>query len=424
MLKEVLFIFTLNDLFAYLINITGVVLIVCFVIEFLQQGEMSNLYTVHAIGNRMKYGFVYWELFMNYLKNRLWRSIFFIVAAVWVVGCEQQQEQENRLVARPVKLYTLGNESPQVIYKYSGRVTAENQATLAFEVPGKVTDISVKEGDLVNNGDVLAQLDPRDYQVQFERAKIERDAAKKDYERYKMALKSNAVTPQAFDQAERSMEVAQSAFKLAKKALEDTTLRAPFSGRVVFKDVEPFDTVHAKQPVIQLHSDSEVEMVVDVPEVDWAQGGKVSSAEEINLSEQLFVTVSAFPNQRFPGAITEFSGIADPITRTYKVTVGFSVPEHIGIGSGMTGHVIYQPKPKNSSDIYVPIDAVVGSSDNKASVWLYDEQNRVVSKKFIQLGVITSDRVLVKSGVSKGDRIAVSGVHSLFDGYPVYPLED
>lgn len=361
---------------------------------------------------------------MNYLTYRLCVSTFLIVATLWMVGCEQQQVQENVLVARPVKLYTVGSESPQITYKYSGRVIAENQATLAFEVPGKVTDISVKEGDLVEKGDVLAQLDPRDYQAQFERAKIERDAAKKDYERYKVALKSNAVTPQAFDQAERNMEVAQSAFKLAKKALDDTTLRAPFSGRVVYKDVEPFDTVHAKQSVIQLHSDLEVEMVVDVPEVDWAQGGRVSSAEEINLSEQLFVTVSAFPNERFPGAITEFSGVADPITRTYKVTVGFSVPDHITIGSGMTGHVVYQPKPENNSDIYVPIDAVVGHSDNKAFVWLYDEQNRVVTKKFIRLGTVTSDRALVESGVLKGDRIAVSGVHSLFDGYSVYPLED
>lgn len=361
---------------------------------------------------------------MNHLKNRLWRSTFLIVAILWIVGCEQQQVQETELVARPIKLYTLGNDSPQVTYKYSGRVTAENQATLAFEVPGKVTDISVKEGDLVIKNDVLAQLDSRDYQAQFERAKIERDAAKKDYLRYKAALKSNAVTPQAFDQAERNMEVAQSAFKVAKKALEDTTLRAPFSGRVVFKDVEPFDTVHAKQPVIQLHSDSDVEMVVDVPEVDWAQGGRVNSAEEINLSDQLFVTVSAFPNKRFPGVITEFSGVADPITRTYKVTVGFSVPDHIAIGSGMTGHVVYLPKPESASDIYVPIDAVVGYSDNKAFVWLYDEQNRVVTKKFIQLGTVTSDRVLVESGVLKGDRIAVSGVHNLFDGYSVYPLED
>ncbi|MBD0786119.1 efflux RND transporter periplasmic adaptor subunit [Vibrio sp. Y2-5] len=361
---------------------------------------------------------------MNDLCQRLRWTVLVLSTAFIMAGCDQQQPHESEQVSRPVKLYTLGGDAPQILYKYPGSVTAVNKSTLAFEVPGKVTDIKVKEGDLVVAGQVLAQLDPRDYQAQFESAKIEKDASHKDYERYKKALESNAVTPQAFDQAKRNMEVAQAAFKQAKKALEDTSLQAPFSGRIARKDIEKFDTVYAKQPVIQLHSDSALEMVVDVPEVDWVQGGRVASAKDINLSEQLFVTVSALPNERFPGVISEFSSVADPITRTYKVTVEFNVPQNISLGSGMSGHVLYQPKSTENANIYVPIEAIVGNSDNKAFVWLYDADKGVVTKQTIELGNITAKKVLVKSGLKKGDRIAVSGVHSLFDGYSVYPLED
>lgn len=363
---------------------------------------------------------------MNCVKRHLKMGAVVLSATLFLGGCEQKQPEKSAPVSRPVKLYTVGVDSSQVAFKYPGSVAAVNQSTLAFEVPGKIVDITVKGGDLVQSGQILARLDPRDYQTRLERARIERDAALKDYERYKKALKANAVTPQAFDQAKSLMEVTQSEFKQAQKALDDATLRAPFSGRVVRKEVDKFDTVHAKQPVLQLHSDSALQMVVDVPEADWAQGERVNSARELKLSDQLFVIVSALPNKRFDGEITEFSGAADPITRTYKVTVSFSVPQNSTVGSGMTGHVLYQPKSNSNEQlgVSIPVDAIVGNVDNSAFVWIYDAQKGVVTKKPIKLGIVTSSYAVVDSGLKKGDRIAISGVHSLFEGYPVYPLED
>jgi len=349
-----------------------------------------------------------------------------LMLAATLLGCDQKQPEESTPVSRPVKIYTVGGDSVQSSSRYPGSVSAALESTLAFEVPGKITSLNIKEGQTVSAGQVLANLDARDYQSQLDSAQSNRDAALADFERYKKALKANAVTPQAFDEAKRNLEVAQSEFRRAKKAVDDTTLTAPFAGRVVSINIDQFDTVHAKQPVLQLHSDSAFEMVVDVPEADWAQGKKVSSASEIDLKDQLFVTVSAAPNEKFPGVITEFSGAADAITRTYKVTVAFSVPEDSIVGSGMTGHVLYEPLESSSGNngLQVPADAIVGDVDNQSFVWLYNAEEGIVTKQPVILGSVSSNWVQIDSGLAKGDQIAVSGVHSMFDGFLVHPLED
>ncbi|MFY8282556.1 efflux RND transporter periplasmic adaptor subunit [Pseudoalteromonas sp. SSMSWG5] len=349
-----------------------------------------------------------------------------LMLASTLLGCDQKQPEENTPVSRPVKIYTVGGDSVQNSSRYPGSVSAALESTLAFEVPGKITSLKIKEGQTVSAGQVLANLDARDYQSQLDSTQSNRDAALADFERYKKALKANAVTPQAFDEAKRNLEVAQSEFRRAKKAVDDTTLTAPFAGRVVSINIDQFDTVHAKQPVLQLHSDSAFEMIVDVPEADWAQGKKVSSASEIDLKDQLFVTVSAAPNEKFPGVITEFSGAADAITRTYKVTVAFSVSEDSIVGSGMTGHVLYEPLESSSGNrgLQVPVDAIVGDVDNQSFVWLYNADKGIVTKQPVILGSVSSNWVQIESGLARGDQIAVSGVHSMFDGFLVHPLED
>lgn len=345
-------------------------------------------------------------------------------AVLLLVGCEQSQIDTKETVSRPVKLLQVEQTPSTSTYRYPGSVSSVKEAVLAFEVPGKVIKLHVKEGDFVKQDTVLAEIDDRDYQAQLDSAKSDLIVAKSDFQRYEKALKADAVTPQAFQQAKRNLEVAQAAFNQADKALTETKLIAPFAGRVVTREIDLFATVHAKQPIMQLHSESAYEMVVSVPESDWAQGERVNSAADIKLDNQLFVTLTAFPDKRFEGKITEFSGQADAATRTYKVKVAFSVPDKTPISSGMTGHAIYLSSNESTNILSIPLDAIVGNSDNSAFVWLYDPINGQVTKKSITIGNITEQTVNVLSGLKVGDVIAVSGVHSLYEGYPVYPMKD
>lgn len=361
---------------------------------------------------------------MKNLHNLLKVNLLLFGAISLLVGCGQSEPESTEQVSRPIKLFTVGQMKNGLVYRYPGSVSSIKETVLAFEVPGKITQLNVKEGELVEQGQVLAQIDARDYEAQLSSAESDLTVAKSDFQRYEKAFKANAVTAQALQQAKRNMEVALSAFNQASKALAETKLVAPFTGRIVTKEIEQFATVYAKQPIMQLHSESAYEMVVNVPEIDWAQGERVKSASEIKLENQLFVSISAIPNKQFAGTITEFSGKADSVTRTYEVTVAFTVPESTPISSGMTGNVIYNSPIESITSLSVPLDSVVGNSDNKTFVWLYDAANGTVKKQFITLGNITDTSVFVLSGLSKGDQIAVSGVNSLYDGYLVHPMKD
>lgn len=339
-----------------------------------------------------------------------------------LAGCSDQDSAPREPVSRPVKLFEVGVIDEGQTLRFPGSVSAVKQANMAFEVAGRVIDIPVTEGALVDEGTVLARLDPRDFEAERARARAERDAARADFNRYDRAFKAHAVTAQQVDIARRALDVAQASLQQANKAVEDTTLRAPFTGRVARKFVEDFASVQAKEPVLLLQSEA-LEMRVNVPEVDWVRGEPVASADEFVSDGPITVVLSAFPHQPVPARITSFSTSADPVTRTFEVTVGFEAPEGEGVSPGMTGHVAYLvPPSETGTGIVVPADAVVATPNGEPFVWLYDPDSGTVTERSIDIEAPGAAGVRVGAGLQRGDRIAISGVHSLAEGTPVHPM--
>lgn len=296
---------------------------------------------------------------------------------------------------------------------------------MAFEVSGRIVEMPVTEGDKVKAGTVLAKLDPRDFEAQRARARAERNAARADFSRYNKAFKARAVTPQQLDLARRALEVAEANLKQADKAVDDTILRAHFTGRVARKLVDDFANVQAKQPIMILQSDDALEMKVQISEFDSVGYRPVDSAADIAGELDVKVIISSLPDTPIPARITAFSGTADPITRTFEVSVGFEPPEGVSVSPGMTGHVAYTPKVAPAEDgLLIPAKAVVAAPNSQPFVWHFDADNETVTSRPIEIGKLTGDSIQVISGLEVGDRIAVSGVYSLSEGFPVHPLED
>lgn len=345
-----------------------------------------------------------------------------LFVALAIAACSKPPEEKAEPVSRPVKLFTVGEVGSAQKLKFPGSVSAVRQSDMAFEVPGRIVEMPVTEGDRVAEGTVLARLDPRDYEAERDRARAEVDAARADFNRYKKAFKADAVTAQELDRARRALGVAEAELRRARKAVEDTVLRAPFTGRVARKLVEDYANVQAKQRVLVLQSDHALEMRVSVPEEDWAKDKAVDSAAEIKNDANITVVLSALPDQPIPASISAFQTNADPVTRTFEVTVQFEPPEGVSISPGMTGHVAYVPPPSQSAGMFVPAEAVIAAADNTPYVWLFDEAAGSVTSRGVKLGPILGDRVEVVSGLDEGDRIAVSGVHTLSDGFPVHAM--
>jgi RND family efflux transporter MFP subunit len=324
-------------------------------------------------------------------------------------------------VARPIKIMKIDTQGAVEILEYSGTVSAAQHSEMAFEVPGKITDFPVIEGQIVKKGDLLVRIDPRDMAALagVDTAKVE--LAKAEYERQRKLFEADVSSQQELDRAQRAYEVARARSKGSAKGLEDTELFALFDGIVAKKLVKDFENVQAKQPVLILQDTTNLEIDVTIPEADAARGAPNSTNEERTARVKPLVIVTSLPDRSFPAQITEFNTTADPVTRTFRVTLRFDPPDDVNIKPGMTATVRIHLQPDNlavtgQSGISIPASAAITDETGEAFVWLVDPGSMTVERHPVKLGSVSGNRVFVSSGLSSGQQIAISGVHQLRDG--------
>ena len=354
------------------------------------------------------------------------RAVWAGLACVVLIACEQEVIDEQAPVSRPVKLLTIGSALGGKIIEFPGSISAMQDAKMGFEVAGQVVKLLVLEGDDVEKDAVLARLDDRDYAAARDRALAQRNAARADFNRYDEAFKADAVTAQDVDLARRNLDVAEADLKTARKAVEDTLLRAPFAGRVAIRYVEEFETVRAKQPILLLQDESGLEIDVNVSERDWAQAKPGLSNEEITARIQPRVVISSFPDRQFPARIVSRASAADPSTRTYAVSLAFESPDDLNIKPGMSGKVIVGVREDVvvTQRLLIPATAVLADADNQPYVWVVEPDTDAVTRRSVQVGPLSGDSISVSGGLNYGDRVAISGVHSLVEGMPVRALQE
>jgi RND family efflux transporter MFP subunit len=305
--------------------------------------------------------------------------------------------------------------------EYSGTISAAQHSEMAFEVPGKITDFPVIEGQIVKKGDLLVRIDPRDMAALagVDTAKVQLATA--EYERQKKLFEADVSSQQELDRAQRAYEVAVANAQGSTKGLEDTELFALFDGIVAKKLVRDFENVTAKQPVLILQDTTNLEINVTIPEADAVRGAPNSSNEERTARVKPIVIVTALPDRSFPAQITEFNTTADPVTRTFRVTLRFDPPDDVNIKPGMTATVRIHIQPEQQlgsghAEVSIPASAAITDETGEAFVWLVDPGSMTVQRNPVKLGHLSGDRVFVSSGLRSGQQIAISGIHQLRDG--------
>jgi RND family efflux transporter MFP subunit len=309
--------------------------------------------------------------------------------------------------------------------EYPGRIRAAQYSEMAFEVPGRIVEFSVKEGERVEQGQALVRLDPRDYEAKLQAAtaKLDHSATERDRARI---LYEKQVKPKAeYDLAQRFYEVQAAEVTIAKKAVEDTVLRAPFTGVMARKLVSDFENVQAKQPVLIVQDDSSLEVKVSVPERDLTgrQDGARDLAE-ITRRIRPRVVLSSIPDSEFPARLTELAEVADPTTRTFEATFAFAQPGGTSVLGGMTAKVrIDVPTAQQASALALPAASVVSDSGQEPYVWVVDPATMQVSRRSVTLGPMSGSEVRLEAGLDTGELVVVSGVHQLREGATVRRLE-
>lgn len=367
-----------------------------------------------------------------------------VCAGIGALRMGKVSEAEPEVI-RPVRTVSLkgGGDGAK---RYFGTVQGARRVDLSFRVSGPLKQVLVEKGASVKKGDLLAAIDPRDFQTQLKQAQgaqaqaqAQYNDASANFKRYDNLYKKQIVAASAHDAYKARLEVSRSALRsaeartaAAKDALKDVELHAPFDGIIADRMVENFQDVTAKQPVIRLQDISTLDIVFGLPENDVLLAPLPASADLKALvkdtqSYSMEARFDAVPSRAFPVRLKEFAAQADPSTNTYPVTVTLPQPDDVRVLPGMAATVTvrFSASETSSEDRYlVPATAVLNEGGDRCFLWRFEEGQ--VRRVPVTTSAPHDDGMLEVSGpdLRGGDRIVAVGVHFLRDGQKVRLMEE
>jgi RND family efflux transporter MFP subunit len=309
--------------------------------------------------------------------------------------------------ADTVRIY---GEQPGVTFP--GKVKAATDVDLSFRISGPVAKVYVKEGHHVRKGQVLAEIDSRDYVLQLEAAEAEYRQIKAETERIIALYRNDGVTPNDYDRAVYGLKQITAKYEAHRNALADVKLCAPFDGYVQKCFFEANETVSAGTPVVSMIGTGIPEVEINIPSSDFVRRDRFDS---------FTCTVDIFPGREFPLELTGITRKAN-LNQLYVVRLKIKSNDPPLPAPGMATMVRIQYKPGSATLLVIPGNAVF-ESNSIPHVWIYDSGTHTVSAKGIKIQKMRRNgQAIVSEGLSEGEIVVSAGVHSLKEGERVNVL--
>jgi membrane fusion protein, multidrug efflux system len=332
------------------------------------------------------------------------------LSSFFLVACENKNKPVAPIV-RPVKAIVISAQKNVIKRSFPGRAQADQEVDLSFKVPGLLIELPILVGGLVQEGQMIAQLDSREFVARLNAAQAEARRDAQNFRRAQQLLKSGNISQSDYELLKTKSAVSNANVELAQKALTDTVIKAPFKGRIVRLSVKNHQTVTANQTIARLLDISHIDMVVQIPETMIS---KIANVTEIT------VQFDVFPQVTIPAAIKEVSYEASSDTRTYPVTLTMKQPDSIEILPGMAGNAsgnIVSASQSGDALFTLPKSALFSpGTDGKTYVWIIDKNTNTVHQQQVTPGALTATGVSVSGGIKLGDLVVIAGVHSLQNG--------
>lgn len=358
-----------------------------------------------------------------------------MICMVMLLSCGKSEEAAKAdETIRPVKQMKISGFLAGKNRKLPGMVRASDRVDLAFQVPGPLVELPVKEGQKVKKGTLVARIDPRDYDTNLRNAEgllAKANAgltyAVAEYHRYVKVKQTDAgavsdsmvaLKLAAEKVARAELQSAKASVVAARDQLAYTRLKAPFDGVIARKYVDNYQEVQAKEAILSLQNVANVEVLIDVPELMMAPIRKTMPL--------FYAEFAADPTRRFDLRVKEFATQTDSVTQTYRVVLAMPAPSGINILPGMTVNVSieFTEEVEGGSEILIPAIAVFADSAGRSQVWVIDPQNRKVQRRAVTTGDLSgNDRIRIVSGLYMDETIAISGVSKLREGQTVRALK-
>jgi membrane fusion protein, multidrug efflux system len=326
---------------------------------------------------------------------------------------------------RAVRSIVLGGDAANSALTFTAEVHARFETDLAFQVSGKLATRLVDTGAKVRRGDALARIDDQDLRTAFDAATAAVAAAQAQLERARsdegrfrdllergLTTRSNYLAQQTNRRtAQSQVDQAQSELQLRRQQLGYATLRADRDGVITRTTQNPGAVVSAGQPIVTLAQTGELEVVFDVAE---------NQVDMVRAAKQVSVRWLEGDQPALAAKIREVAPSADPQTRTYRVraSLGSTPP---GLKLGMIVTAVTTVDDGTQADLVVPPTAMF-QHEGAPALWVVSKDSKVQLRP-VKVSRYDSDRVLIESGVQRGERVVTAGVNRLAAGEQVRLME-
>jgi len=348
------------------------------------------------------------------LKKEMMKKVLkqtgLLLLAITFVSCDQGEENGaengvNGARLMPVETVVIETDSFEDFVRTTGTVEAIEDAMISSETSGRI--LSIKErGERVEKGEVIAQIDDRLIQAQYEAAETGYELAKDTFNRFEALHADSIISTQDYNSAKAQRDQAQAQLNQVEKQLQDAKIEAPFTGRIEERFIRSGELINPGLPVVRLVNTDQVRVLAGVPE---RYSGEITEGSAVQIN---FRTVN---NDSMESQITYASNVLDPETRTYAIEIEMQNSGQL-IKPEMVVDLML--KRRTLQDVIIVPRTSVLRDENGQSVFIAREEN---GRKFARLvnvetGSASGPLIQITNGLSAGDELVVTGVRNLNEG--------
>jgi RND family efflux transporter MFP subunit len=322
----------------------------------------------------------------------------------------------------------------------SGYVTARRRATVSSKVTGKVIEVNVEEGMAVREGQVLARLDDstlqaglRLYRAQLEAAKrqipeseVRLEQARVQLQRQERLRKEGLNTPNDIDNAkaevdslvariasaQETVKVAESQIALQQTAIDDTVIRAPFSGVALSKDAQPGEMV---SPVSAGggFTRTGISTIVDMRSLEIEVDVNESYINRVRAGQGVTAVLDAYPDWQIPAHVIAVVPTADRQKATVLVRIGFKqldprILPDMGVKVTFLRDADTAAAAAQSAAQAMTLAPQSAVKTDSGTTFVFLVSGDTVERRAVKIGGTDGDRVEVLAGLKGGDRVVVA----------------
>jgi multidrug efflux pump subunit AcrA (membrane-fusion protein) len=392
------------------------------------------------------------------MLNKCILALITVACLMTLTGCRH----ETSVVASDQMPVPIQVRTPAVVERAesvtaSGSVEGSETADVGFLVSGRVLRVLVEEGQYVKKGQLLAEIEPTDYQnalntataqkeaaqataqkadagirkQELEQARIEFERWADEYKRNKFLVERKSLPPNDFEKIEAAYKASKERYELAQegtrredratanaqahaaaaqaveeqKRLNDTRLVAPISGSVAMRKVDPGQSVAAGTAVFTIVDLNPVKVRVGVPEAEIGKVHQGGTAE---------ITIPSLGRRCFTGKVTIMGVAAEPASRTFTVKILVPNPGPVLLAGMVAESRIFGPA--KVSVLTIPGEAVMPDPQGAPNVFVYFPDRKRVFARRVEIGAPVGSEVEIGSGLHGNEQIVVAGQQKVREG--------